>query len=254
MGGAFYSRNALYANASDTIIEVPNNNIDLMTALNAPLWFLTCLFITLILYKLIMTLAKGSARREFFYLGISILIGTILKYFCPILLPWSIDTALISVGFIHIGKILNRENIVHKLYKNPFYILAVFLVFISTSYINGSVNMSIRDFGKSVLIYIIVGGSGSVLVMLISKVIEEHSKILKNLLVMIGKHTIGILAFHLVIFAVIAYALGIINISGGWIEKVAIIIASVVILVPTDWFIQEYLPFVYGKKRRKNEK
>lgn len=252
--GAFYSRNALYANATDTFAKVPNNNINLMTSFPAPLWFLTGLFITLIIYKLIMTLAKGNEKRGLLYVGISILIGIILKYLCPILLPWSIDTALISVGFIHIGKIMKKENLVYRLYKKPFYILAVFLVFITTSYINGSGNMSIRNFGNSVLLYIFVGGTGSVLVMLISKFIEEHSKRAKGTLEMIGIHTIGILALHLVIYAVIVNAFSIIDISGGMLEKVAKIIASVVILVPTDWFIQEYLPFVYGKKRRKNEK
>ncbi len=248
--GAFYSRNVLYANALEVFVTVPTNNIEFFKALNAPLWFLTGLFITLILYKLIMTLAKGNLKREWIYLSISIFIGILLKYFCPILLPWSIDTAFISVGFVHMGKIMRQKNVVLKLYNNPFYVIVIVLVFIAISYINGSVNMSVREFGKSTLLYLVVGGTGSLLLMLISKAIEEHTRITSHLFIIIGRHTIGILAFHLVAFGVIGVLLHILGISGEIIEKVAKIIVSVVILVPTDWFIQRYLPFVYGIKRR----
>lgn len=248
--GAFYSRNALYAKASEVLVAVPGSNIDFMTALNAPLWFLTGLFITLVLYKIIMTLAKSDLKREWIYLSISIFIGILLKYFCPILLPWSMDTAFLSVGFIHMGKIMRQKKVVLKLYENPFYAIVVFLVFVATSYINGGVNMSIREFGNSTLLYLVVGGTGSLFLMILSKGIEEHLKITSRLLESVGRHTIGILAFHLVAFPVIGVVLNILGISGEILEKVAKIIVSVVILVPTDWLIQSYLPFVYGIKRR----
>ncbi|MFA9376717.1 MAG: acyltransferase family protein [Lachnotalea sp.] len=248
--GAVYSRNTLFAKASDTLVTVPTNTIDLMTGLSGPLWFLTALFVTLVIYKFILTVSNGSAKREWLYLGISIFIGIMFKYMCPILLPWSIDSAFVSVGFIHCGRMMKKENIIQKLYRAPHYILGIIAVFVVLSYINGIVNMSIRDFGKSVLIYLVVGSVGSLLVMLISKAIEEYTKIINQILEMIGRHTIGILAFHLIIFGIIQSVFVILQLSDGMIEKSIKIIASVVILVPTDWFIQKNLPFVYGIMRR----
>jgi hypothetical protein len=110
--------------------------------------------------------------------------------------------------------------------------------------------MSIRDFGKSVFIYLVVGSAGSLLVMLFAKVIEENMILVNSLLATIGRHTVGILSFHLIIFAIVAFVAEKTNISGGIIEKISQIIVSVVILVPTDWFIQKFFSFVYGIKRR----
>lgn len=251
--GAIYSRNSLYPKSLEVIVPVPVKNIDLMSVLNAPLWFLTGLFITLILYKFIITLAKGSYKKEWCYLAVSIIIGIVLKYLCPILLPWSIDTAFISVGFVHFGRLMKRNNLVQWFYKKPIYILTLLIGFVVVSYINGSdgtINMSIREFGHSVLMYLFVGGAGSLLVILLSKGIEDYSKITNQLLESVGRHTIGILAFHLGIFILIGVVLNRIGITNEIVVKVVQIIAAIVILVPTDWYIQRYLPFVYGIKRR----
>ncbi|RDY31790.1 acyltransferase family protein [Lachnotalea glycerini] len=248
--GAIYSRNALYPNSSDVLVKVSNDNIHLMTAMNAPLWFLTGLFISLVMYKFILGLAKQNEKREYSYIGISMLIGIAFKYFCPILLPWSIDTAFIYVGFLHLGRILKRKNGLECLYHKPAVILGILLIFIGVSFMNGSGNLSIRDFGNSVLLNFAAGGFGVVCILLLSKAVEEHLTHLSCLLKSIGRHTIGILALHVLVFTLTEYVCFRFNLSGQVIEKVAKIVLSVVILVPIDWFIQKYLPLVYGIKRR----
>lgn len=251
--GAIYSRNSLYAKSSEVLVLVPDKNIDLMPVLNAPLWFLTGLFSTLVIYKIIMQLAKEDKKKESIYVSVCMLIGILLKYLCPILLPWSIDTAFLSVAFIHFGKIIKRENIVNRFSKNLGIILAIFAVFVATSYIDGSnisINMSIREFGHSVLLYLVVGTTGSLCVMFLSKEIEDYIKGVNNILELIGRHTIGILAFHLLVFGAVSVLIGLIGGTTELLEKVANIIIAVVILVPIDCFIQRYFPFVYGVTRR----
>lgn len=248
--GAVYSRNALYPKAKDVLVFVPKNNIDLMTALNAPLWFLTAMFVSLVVYRFILIKANQNNKKELIYLSICILIGILFKYFCPILLPWSVDTAFISVGFLHMGRILKRKDNFNLLCKRPVSVIFIVIAFVLTSYLNGSVNMSIRDFGKSVLLYLIVGGLGTISIMMLSKAIEMNFKYLTKLLEWIGRHTIGILALHLIVFVVIEYLFRNIGLAGTTIEKVAKIVLSVVILVPIDGLIQTYLPNVYGLKRR----
>ncbi|WP_099469135.1 acyltransferase family protein [Konateibacter massiliensis] len=248
--GAFYSRNALYANAGDVMVSVPQKNINLMTSLNAPLWFLTGLFLSLVIYQFILIKAGQNKKKEFVYLGISVLIGILLKYFSSILLPWSLDTAFISVAFLHAGRMLAREGRFEAIYKKPTAVAGIVVLFIAASYLNGSVNMSIRDFGKSVLLYLVVGSLGTICVMFVSKLIENYLGYFARLLALIGRHSIGVFALHLIVFAAVGYAFTYIGFTHDILEKVAKILLSVVILVPIDGLIQRYLPFVYGQKRR----
>jgi fucose 4-O-acetylase-like acetyltransferase len=248
--GAVYSRNAFYPKAKDVLVYVPKTNIELMTALNAPLWFLTAMFVSLVLYRFILIKANQNKKKEMIDLSICILIGILFKYLCPILLPWSVDTAFISIGFLHVGRILKRNDNFDLLCKRPVFVIFIMIAFVLTSYLNGSVNMSIRDFGISVLLYLIVGSLGTISIMMLAKAIEMNFKYLSKLLEWIGRHTIGILALHLIVFAAINYLFGSIGLAGTTIEKVAKIVLSVVILVPIDGLIQTYLPNVYGLKRR----
>lgn len=250
MLGAIYSRNALYALSKDILVKVPSNNINLMSSLNAPLWFLTGLFTCLILYKIILMKANKSTKKEIYYLVISVLIGIILKYFCPILLPWSIDTAFISVGFLHVGRVLERKQLFERLYKRPFYACLIVVVFIVSSFLNGSVNMSIRDFGRSVLLYLLAGSLGTISIMFLAKWIENQFINFAAMLECIGRHTIGILALHLVIFEIIGLLATRIDLEGTTVEKLVKILLAIVILVPIDGAIEKYIPFVYGEKRR----
>lgn len=248
--GALYSRNALYASNKDVLVKIPSANINLMSALNAPLWFLTGLFMSLVIYKFILIKADKNNKKEVFYLALSVLIGAAFKYFCPILLPWSIDTAFISVAFLHIGKLLERKQLFEHLYKRPFYVCMIVLAFTVTSFLNGSVNMSIRDFGRSVLLYLLVGSLGTISIMFLSKWVENKLKKIASLLEYIGRHTIGILALHLIIFEIIGLLAAWIGFEGTAVEKVIKILMAIAILVPIDGAIEKYLPFVYGKKRR----
>lgn len=248
--GALYSRNALYASEKAVLVNVPLNNINLMSSLNAPLWFLTGLFTSLVIYKFILLKADKDKKKEVCYIAISVLIGIAFKYFCPILLPWSIDTALISVTFLHVGRLLERNQLFERLYKRPFNICMIVLVFVVSSFLNGSVNMSVREFGKSVLLYLLVGSLGTISIMFLSKWIEKQFNKVATMFEYIGKHTIGILALHLVIFEIISLLAARIGLEGTTVEKLVKILLSIVILVPIDGVIEKYVPFVYGKKRR----
>lgn len=248
--GAVYSRNALYPSEKDVLVKVPETNINLMSSLNAPLWFLTALFVSLIVYKFILLRADNNKKKELIYVSISIVVGIGFKYLCPFLLPWSIDTALISVGFLHMGRILEREHLFERLCKKPLSIALIIFIFVVTSYINGSVNMSVRDFGKSVVLYLIVGSLGTISIMFLAVLIEKKLTYIATSLELIGRHTIGILALHLGIYAIVESLFTMIGWNGITVEKVVEVLLAVVILVPVDIVILKYLPFVYGLKRR----
>ena len=159
--GILYSRNCLFPMEA-------SSNVYFMQILNAPTWFLTCMFVSYLLLWLLMRTAKGSWKRALSLNFILLLLAVLLHYLCPVLLPWSLDCALYAVSFLLFGMWLSREDAAERLYRRPWGILLAAAVFAGLSWVNGSVNMSVADYGRSMLLYLPVGGLGSLLVMELS--------------------------------------------------------------------------------------
>ena len=86
--GLFYSRPQLYP------LYAPQA-FTLMPPGSGPLWFLTALFIS---YLLFLPLYRAKAATRYLWIGGYLLLHQILHY-CPILLPWSIDSAFSGALF-----------------------------------------------------------------------------------------------------------------------------------------------------------
>lgn len=88
------------------------NNSDGMPITGA-LWFLTALFAVDVFYFL---LDKYLADHDV-VMGIIILLLVLLGTFIPMLtgyrFPWSLDIALVSIGFCHIGRLIGDQKIPH---------------------------------------------------------------------------------------------------------------------------------------------
>lgn len=201
LAGILYSRNCLLE--TDAV-----RNVYFMQILNAPTWFLTCLFVSLIVFWIMMRAAGGNLKRLFLINSGVLFTAVLLRYFCPILLPWSIDCALYAVSFISFGKALKEYEIVEKLYKKPWALLFLTAAFAGLSLVNGSVNMSVAEYGYSMVLYLIVGGLGSLLCMEASLFLEKHTRILSKGGAWLGRHTMPVLCLHLFVYSVIGTLLG----------------------------------------------
>ena len=206
--GILYSRNCLMPMDSAT-------NVYFMQILNAPTWFLTCMFVSYILFWILMRAAKGDSRKAFVGNGIYLLIAIGLHYACPVLLPWSIDCAFYAVTFLIIGKLAAVQDWVGKLLKKPFYLFLVAAAFALAARWNGSVNMSVGDYGRSMALYLFVGTAGSLIVMALCSALYEtkHTKWLQRPLEFIGRHTLPILCLHLFVYSVIGMVFGMLGIT-----------------------------------------
>ena len=206
--GILYSRNCLMPMDSAT-------NIYFMQILNAPTWFLTCMFVSYILFWILMRAAKGDSRKAFVGNGIYLLIAIGLHYACPVLLPWSIDCAFYAVTFLIIGKLAAVQDWVGKLLKKQFYLFLVAAAFVLAARWNGSVNMSVGDYGRSMALYLFVGTAGSLIVMSLCSALYEtkHTKWLQRPLECIGRHTLPILCLHLFVYSVIGMVFGMLGIT-----------------------------------------
>lgn len=177
--GILYSRYCVYP------LE-QTNNIVMLPAGNAPLWFLTSMFTA---YVALIPLLRWPKLRG------GVIIGYITLTWClnrlPILLPWSVDCALLMAVFIFSGMQLRESKLLNN---NSLLTWSVIMLgYCITTAINGYENISVRDFGHSVLLCIISGVLGSILILKLSTWIAQYK---------IGKWFAAIGRYSLTIFCV----------------------------------------------------
>lgn len=76
------------------------------------LWFLTSMFIAEVAYSLIRTLSTNKNVNHII-VTITTVIGMLIP--CYFRLPWGADTALVGVGFLHIGSLFKQNSKLNKL-------------------------------------------------------------------------------------------------------------------------------------------
>lgn len=177
--GAIYSRWSLYPFGTEP-------NIYFLQAGNAPLWFLTSMFVAFCLYKLI------QSSRHPWPLIVSYLVVTYLLTFLPVLLPWSIDTAFLMAVFIYAGAFVREKKLLDRLSILVFIGLAY--VYVALTIYCGNINLSVRDYGTSLLLLIPAAIIGSVLLMKLSMLID--GMFVGNLLQRIGIHSLPLFCLH----------------------------------------------------------
>lgn len=177
--GVVYSRYTLYRTG------ITDNTV-LMNIGNAPMWFLTSMFVAFVWFKILLTL-KGNYR----YLAIIIyLIMTYVLGKNDLLLPWSIDTSMLLAVFMYVGYVTRNEA--RKLFSThrKKIVVLMIVVYIVCFGINGYSNISVGNLGRSVLLATLCGISGSIVLMYLSRLLEESP--LCGLLVELGKHSLVI--------------------------------------------------------------
>lgn len=102
--GIVYSRFALFPLECDF-------NIYLFPHGAGPLWFLTSLFTSYILFLVIIRLETPTGRL---YIILSYLSGAFLLSHSPILLPWSLDVAPLGAIFLYIGYLMKKNRPILK--------------------------------------------------------------------------------------------------------------------------------------------
>ena len=201
--GMFYSRSMMMKATSEW-------NMALMSNLNAPTWFLTCLFVCLCVYYLLdVKFADRKKRRA--AVAICMAAGVLLRKISPVLLPWSIENALFFTGMMEAGRFLKEEGL-SWLRRHEWIYVNVLIVFVALSYIQGSVNVSISEYGRFMPLYFFTGTLGSVLCMKLAELTEKYLKMLAKPLAFAGRHTLPILCWHLFVIEMIEKVLGMLGI------------------------------------------
>lgn len=129
-------------------------------------------------------------------------IGIVLKYVSPALLPWSLENVFYFLGLLEVGRFLKDKGL-EWIRKNEWIYANFLMIFVVLSYINGSVNVSISQYGRSMVLYFFVGALGSILCMKAAEMVEKHLTFMVRPLAFVGRHTLAILCWHLFVIEMI---------------------------------------------------
>ena len=174
--GILYSRYAIYPLGSE-------NNIFLMQAGNAPMWFLTSMFTAYVALKPLFVRLKLRGVLFCVYLMLTWLLNKL-----PILLPWSLDTAFLLAIFIYAGFVSRNTGILDC---NKWWLwIIVVIVYGITVCLNGYENLSVREYGNSILLNLVAGILGSLLIIKGSMWLSKYK--IGDMLACIGQSSLTI--------------------------------------------------------------
>lgn len=225
--GIIYSRHHVFTDAVDPIY--------IMNGVSTPLWFLTALFVSWVLF--IVLYKANRVSRALILTGYFVI--SCANLFLPILLPWSIDTAFIGAIFIFCGYV--SKDIRCEKYNNVYRwiaFLASMAVYIASVSLNGSVNLSIRILGDrgiiSLPLFILIGISGTFACSVLCKFLD--SSILSKFLSFIGKNTLKFLGVHMLLFVSVDLIMAFVGIN---LPEYAIVIIKLLVVLVAVWVISK---------------
>lgn len=230
--GVFYSRFFLYPNGIEP-------NVRLMEIWNSPMWFLTAMVVSLLIWKYLSSLRMKNAL----FMSIFLLICFFMMQKIPILLPWSVDTAPLFVLFILVGYRVKYWNLINRIHW-IYYLLFLF-VYVLICHFNGIVNLSIRDYGLMPIIILLSGILGSILIIRISICIESIP-VVSGLLSLIGRNSTCVFCTHVFVFTILYKVIGftVPSLHPYFLLIVNLTTASIVGVI-LSVILKKYLPFFF---------
>lgn len=195
--GILYSRNQMYAPG------YAGENPVLLNILNSPLWFLTALFLVYVYYEAL----NRSGGRKYPLLAAGLLFSVVWHYTTALLLPWSLEAVPYFACFFVFGEELRKRDGVSLFLKKWPWTTMLLAGFLVLARINGSVNLSCGVYGRSMLLYLLIGSAGSLLVFLAGAALERICRPLVRTAAWVGRQTLWILCLHMFAYMVIGAAL-----------------------------------------------
>lgn len=162
IAGIFYSRHQIFTS------DCNGDILPLMTLHNAVLWFLTSLFTSYCIYKVI--LMPRSRYGQLTAAIASLALAWVLSYL-PILLPWSLDTAFFFAPLMWIAGLLRKSRVIetHTMYT----LIASISIYILAIQISPVCNLSIRDYGNSMIFLFIAALAGSMALLAVCRYFDN---------------------------------------------------------------------------------
>ena len=200
--GILYGRNQLLkAGNAFGAFETPGFVVNFMPNLNAPTWFLPALFLVLICADGLFRLMKRNKKRVYLFTAVLAFLMLSYYYLVPFMLPWCLDILPYLSGFFLIGYELKDGCLFGKLDEAAppvkyGAIAGILTVTVISGLYNGSSNLSLSYFGKTVAVSMISAVSSSCVFLLILRWIDKKVPQFIKLAGRLSKYTLTILCWH----------------------------------------------------------
>lgn len=164
----------------------------------SPLWFLTCLFIAMLLFRMILKCERLYVRI-ILVLMCGVLSAALDRYHVP-KLPWNIDTALMAIPFIAAGYGSRRCPLFEKCGRNLGKLAVFGAVAVPAAaaaiLCNGiMVNFDNNEYGNPLLMIIGAAGFSMPLLCLYSRLANDHKNPMIHAVSSLGRHTVFVMGF-----------------------------------------------------------
>lgn len=227
---------------------------------NAVQWFLTCLFLTELIFFIIYQVSSGKKKTIFNFLVICALAGYLYPYFTNLRLFWGLDVALTAVVFYGFGFLVKKSSnkMLKIIYKpKPLYIIILFTISFITIYANGYVNMRLITYNNYVLFYFNAFAGIAILLML-SKYIGNQRLMTRSklyeVITYLGRNTLIILVTHRFVERLMKMVLERLVITADPIVITLInllcTVMIIVLMIPISKFMNRHFYFLLGKSRK----
>ena len=230
---------------------IGNRNTDWTVHIGA-LWFLTCLFITELLFYFLKTRLKTNLLVSI-ALIITSFLGYLYSRFLGEPLPWNIDAAFIAVLFFGAGYVYKENTQTLSHFLNMKGLLIFCFLNIVTGYLNflfsgERVDMYESHYGHYAL-FVISAFSGIMAFLIAVQKIGTNA-----VFQYIGRNSLIYLALHQsIVFSILnmVFKKTLENasfLSKIWIGSVYTIIA-ILLIAPVAYFIKNYFPYILGRSK-----
>lgn len=184
--GVFYSRYCLYPfNSSE--------NIFLMGGGSPPLWFLTSMLTAFVPFYLLMRYPSKTK--------LLLCLFAVYTWGCQylsVLLPWSLDTACLQASFMFFGGVMYKDS---NLLSRPWWMYLLALIgYVLLCMVNGELNVSVREYGLSFVLYFMSGGLGTWCLLRVSKMIEDCR--VGVFLAVVGRHSLVVFCIQMLLLRI----------------------------------------------------
>ncbi len=188
--GILYGRNQLI-----------KGGVGLMPNLNAPTWFLPALFLVLICADALFRLMKGSKIRVSLFMAVFVFIMLFYHYLSPLLLPWCIDILPFLLVLFLMGYGIKEERLFERTDRMTFakkcgIVCGILALTVAAGLFNGSYNLSLSYFGKTVTVCMISAVGSTSLLMLAFRGLEKKIPQITTFTGRLGTYTLSILCWH----------------------------------------------------------
>lgn len=232
------------------------------------LWFLPVMFISEILFEIILYVKRKLRNKTFSEIFLGIIIILCCLVCCK--LPYKengyfmgANIAICSLIFMIMGYYASKIKIIinEKKYEKTLVIVCTIISIIGMSIykynneniIGGYVLMAKGYWGK-LFLFIVTGVSGSIFIMIVSSLIDRffYQSIIKNKLIFIGKNSLIIFAIHKFLISIFENKIDYIN--NSFIKLCIYTIAIIYICSIFSYIIDKYVPVLSGKQRIEKRK